>query len=198
MIFVVCATKFRGFHFACILDLTGLSYCALSRAMGGRGLKGVSGPRNNSCVALWYQHGQPVMGSMWDEGGVIKCLFGWGGHEYRDKIGSIQVLAYDPKRAGFKVMNNKYKLYLKLQSIFISVFTQITWLPYAQAVKVGGEWRPVKVKDCAPCVIVDRAGVEHLGRCQISEEKAAYPDGGKEHTFVGPQVQNFYVLCRTN
>ena len=74
---------------------------------------------------------------------------------------------------------------------------QITWQTYKEATKPNGQWRPCKVKDCAPCVIVDKNGTEHLGRVQISEEKAAYPLNGKEVTFVGPQVQYFYVLCRS-
>lgn len=42
-------------------------------------------------VALWYQSGEPVMGRIWNEKGVVAASFSWGGHDYRTKIGSIQV-----------------------------------------------------------------------------------------------------------
>ncbi|MCP9260181.1 hypothetical protein DINM_003272 [Dirofilaria immitis] len=43
--------------------------------------------------ALWYQQGEPIMGRIWkDKNGKVAAAFGWNGHEYRDKIGSLQVL----------------------------------------------------------------------------------------------------------
>ena len=56
-------------------------------------------------VALWYQSGEPVMGRIWNENGKIAASFSWGGHEYRTKVGSIQVClhrhcAYEPSGLG--------------------------------------------------------------------------------------------------
>ncbi|MCP9260816.1 hypothetical protein DINM_003966 [Dirofilaria immitis] len=51
-----------------------------------------------STVALWYQSGEPVMGRIWNDGGKIAVYFGWGGHEYRKNIGSIQILFELPEQ----------------------------------------------------------------------------------------------------
>jgi len=49
------------------------------------------GENPDQYVALWYQHGEPVMGRIWNNGGKIAANFCWGGNEYKDKIGSMQV-----------------------------------------------------------------------------------------------------------
>uniref|UniRef100_A0A915E0F5 Uncharacterized protein n=1 Tax=Ditylenchus dipsaci TaxID=166011 RepID=A0A915E0F5_9BILA len=42
--------------------------------------------------------GEPVMGRIWNDKGKIAACFSWGGHEYRNSIGSIQVLLDLPER----------------------------------------------------------------------------------------------------
>jgi hypothetical protein len=42
------------------------------------------------------------MGRIWNENGKIAANFSWGGHEYRNNIGSIQVLfEMDERVRGF-------------------------------------------------------------------------------------------------
>jgi hypothetical protein len=60
------------------------------RAMN-RSLNTLAGENADQFVALWYQQGEPVMGRIWNNNGKIAASFSWGGHEYRNNIGSIQV-----------------------------------------------------------------------------------------------------------
>ena len=56
-----------------------------------KSLDTLPGHNPDQYVALWYQQGEPVMGRIWNEGGKIAANFGWGGNEYKQNIGSIQV-----------------------------------------------------------------------------------------------------------
>lgn len=107
----------------------------------------------NQYVALWYQSGEPVMGRIWNEGGKIAACFGWGGHEYRKNIGSIQILFELPEQVrGF----------------------DYAWKPFKEAAKFGDkEWIPVHVDhhkgNISPAVlIVD--GKEILGKVSVNFE----------------------------
>ena len=42
-------------------------------------------------VALWYKHGEPVMGHIWNDNGKIACHFAAFEQEHTSKVGSIQV-----------------------------------------------------------------------------------------------------------
>lgn len=78
---------------------------------GGRVLNAVSGEPAEQMVALWYVHGEPVMGRIWNKDGKVDfsflfCInilflkvaaaFGWGGKAFQTNIGSIQVLTQLP------------------------------------------------------------------------------------------------------
>ncbi len=140
----------------------------------GRPLKMDDGTSVEHCVALWYKHGEPVMGRCWKQGLQVAASFGWGGKEFTGNVGSIQVLCYStPAEMGF----------------------DYNWIPYREAT-AGGEWRPVFVKETAPCLIRTAAGHERLGQVHLTKEIATVGWAGKEETYLGPQVQNFLVLCR--
>ncbi|CAD5217977.1 unnamed protein product [Bursaphelenchus xylophilus] len=147
---------------------------ALSRA-----LNTLSGENPEQYVALWYQAGEPVMGRIWNEGGKIAANFGWGGHEYKKNIGSIQVLFELPEHVrGF----------------------DYAWKPYPEAAAQGElEWVPVnvdngKVKVSPAVIILD--GKEVLGKVDIRNERASAGYGGTEKVLVGPAVHTSTVLCR--
>jgi hypothetical protein len=55
-----------------------------------KSLTTLPGENADQYVALWYQHGEAVMGRIWNNGGKIAANFGWGGNEYKNKIGSMQ------------------------------------------------------------------------------------------------------------
>ncbi len=69
-------------------------------------------------------------------------------------------------------------------------------MPYRDAIRNVERWRPVHVKDVAPCSVPTSDGIERLGKVFLSKEMAAVAWNGKEECFTGPQVQNFMVLCR--
>uniref|UniRef100_A0AC34RGR2 C2H2-type domain-containing protein n=1 Tax=Panagrolaimus sp. JU765 TaxID=591449 RepID=A0AC34RGR2_9BILA len=62
-----------------------------------RSLNTLPNEKPDQYVALWYQQGEPVIGHIWNEGGKIAANFSWNGHEYRDKIGSLQILVELPQ-----------------------------------------------------------------------------------------------------
>ncbi len=148
----------------------------------GRELKQEDGSMMIQCVALWYKHGEPVMGRCWaSAAGKLSALFSWEGKEFGGAdIGSMQVLAYHADgRMGFD-----YK-----------------WLPFSQAsaayiANQPNTFQPVHVGDVCPCVIRSAAGHERLGKVSLSKEKAGSPFNGKEEVYQGPQVAHFLVLCR--
>ena len=86
----------------------------------------------------------------------------------------MQIITYHPKMSTFEV----------------------DWQTYGTLIDATNDWSPVKVRDCAPCVIMDNQGREWLGKVQVAEEKASYAHNGVEHVFVGPQVQQFLVLVK--
>ncbi|KAI6203870.1 hypothetical protein M3Y94_00606900 [Aphelenchoides besseyi] len=130
-------------------------------------------------VALWYQAGEPVMGRIWNEGGKIAANFSWGGHEYRNNIGSLQVLFEMPEHVrGF----------------------DYDWKPFQEAAQFGDkEWHPVHVNhykgDISPGVLMID-GKEVLGKVDVRNERASIGYGGTEKLLVGPAVHSCKVLCR--
>ena len=146
----------------------------------GRSLNTLPGEAADQYVALWYQAGEPVMGRIYkDAQGKIAANFGWGGHEYKDNIGSIQVLFEMSERVrGF----------------------DYSWQDFKVAAIFGEkEWHPVHVNhwkgDISPGVlIVD--GKEVLGKVDVRNERASIGYGGTEKVLVGPAVHVCKVLCR--
>ncbi|KAI6229895.1 MFP2b [Aphelenchoides fujianensis] len=122
---------------------------------------------------------QPVMGRIWNEGGKIAANFSWGGHEYRNNIGSLQVLFEMPEHVrGF----------------------DYDWKPFAEAAQFGEkEWHPVHVNhykgDISPGVLIID-GKEVLGKVDVRNERASIGYGGSEKVLVGPAVHSCKVLCR--
>uniref|UniRef100_A0A1I7SRK2 DUF2147 domain-containing protein n=1 Tax=Bursaphelenchus xylophilus TaxID=6326 RepID=A0A1I7SRK2_BURXY len=144
-----------------------------------RSLTTLPGENPDQYVALWYQAGEPVMGRIWNEGGKIAANFGWGGHEYKKNIGSLQVLFELPEHVrGF----------------------DYAWKPYPEAAAQGEkEWVPVhvdngKVKVSPAVIILD--GKEILGKVDIRNERASAGYGGTEKVLVGGAVHASTVLCR--
>jgi hypothetical protein len=139
-------------------------------------------------VALWYKHGVPVSGYIYNNNGRISASFVANGVEHTSNIGSVQVLTFNPVSSGFKLSWQTYKVKACLCRR-MCVCVQV-------ATTKGSGWWGVRVKDTAPCVI-NCGGDEYLGKVQLSEERAAYGDGsGKEISITGPEVQSFLVLCR--
>lgn len=171
-----------------------------------RALNTLPNENPNQYVALWYQSGEPVMGRIWNDGGKIAACFGWGGHEYRKNIGSIQVLFELPEQIrGF----------------------DYAWKPFKEAAQFGTkEWIPVHVDhykgNISPAVLIidgkeilGKVSVNtsciHLNNNQLSStiltvlrhfkadirnERATVGHGGSEKVYVGPAVHTCVVLCR--
>ncbi len=57
----------------------------------GRPLRLEDGTSADHFVALWYKHGEPVMGRCWQSGLQIFACFGWDGKEFSGDVGSFQV-----------------------------------------------------------------------------------------------------------
>lgn len=92
-------------------------------------LSAAPGDPADQYVALWYMHGEPVMGRLWNDKGKVRktffrasaflntyshfkvaAAFGWGGNAYTDKIGSIQVLSELPDQVrGFDYFWRPFK-----------------------------------------------------------------------------------------
>jgi hypothetical protein len=144
----------------------------------GRPLKVGPGEEQESCVALWYQHGIPVMGRCWkDANGKIAASFGWNGHEYTN-CGSFQILRHhNAKSHGFE-----YK-----------------WMTYAELkeeLRKQSGWDKVHVSNIAPCINKTADGFERLGKVDMFNEVASYGWNGTEHVTSGPSIAPFIVLCR--
>ena len=60
----------------------------------------------------------------------------------------------------------------------------------------GKEWKPVQVKEAAPCLIKTNKGHEKLGCVWMLQGKASCGWSGLEETYTGACVQDFLVLCR--
>ncbi|CAJ0561101.1 unnamed protein product, partial [Mesorhabditis spiculigera] len=145
----------------------------------GKSLDTLPGENPDQYVALWYQQGEPVMGRVWNEGGKIAANFSWGGNEYKNNIGSLQIL---------------YELSEHVRGF------DYGWIPYPEAAKFGDkEWHPVHVNhykgDISPGVITV-GGKQILGKVDIKNERCSYGQGGKEQLIQGPAVHTTIVLCR--
>uniref|UniRef100_A0A915CTJ9 Uncharacterized protein n=1 Tax=Ditylenchus dipsaci TaxID=166011 RepID=A0A915CTJ9_9BILA len=96
--------------------------------------------------------GEPVMGRIWNDKGKIAACFSLGGHEYRNSIGSIQVLLDLPER----VRGYDYD-----------------WRSFKEAADFSAnkEWHPVHVNhhkgDISPGVLLID-GKEMLGRADLA------------------------------
>ncbi|VDN26408.1 unnamed protein product [Gongylonema pulchrum] len=170
----VTLNEWTDFRFGDPWPATGKPVRALDKS-----LDTLPGESPDQYVALWYQSGEPVMGRIWNDNGKISACFGWGGHEYRSNIGSIQILHELPEAIrGF----------------------DYAWKPFKEAAVFGEkEWIPVHVDhhkgNISPAVlIVD--GKEILGKADIRNERATVGYGGTEKVFVGPAVHTCFVLCR--
>jgi len=141
----------------------------------GRALNTPNGPREEF-VALWYKHGKPCSGCIWNNAGKIAAEFTAADDLHNTKVGSLQVLTHHPLTSGFK----------------------LAWKTYKEAMAKGNGWWAVRVNDTAPCVVRRPDGTERLGKVELSLEKAsiANKEGTKAEHFTGPQVQAFMVLCR--
>ena len=145
---------------------------------GGKKIDTGDGKMVEHYVALWYKNGEPVFGRAWTyKGNTVEASFGILGKEFTGAIGSIQTLSYFsdfPKDHGFA----------------------INWVPYKDCVGGTKEWKPVQVKDVAPCLIKTNKGHEKLGCCWMLQGKASTGAGGLEEIYVGACVNDFLVLCR--
>lgn len=149
---------------------------------GDRTLKAAPGDPADQFVALWYVHGEPVMGRIWNNNGKVAAAFGWGGKAFTDQIGSIQVLCELPDHVrGFDYHWCSFKeaaIFDKNQKQFFPV--------HVDSVK----------GNISPCLLTLPNGTQALGKVDIRNEKASAVINGKEEQFVGPTVQQFLVLCR--
>lgn len=145
----------------------------------GKTLDTIPGENPDQYVALWYQQGEPIMGRVWNDNGKVAAAFGWFGKEYREKVGSLQVLVeLSDNIRGF----------------------DYSWQPFSVC---GGfdakEWIPVYVDYpkgiISPCVITWE-GKQILGKVDIRNERASSAFNGKENVLVGPPVHTQMVLCR--
>jgi len=146
-----------------------------------KSLNTLAGENPDQYVALWYQHGESVMGRVWNNGGKVAANFSWGGHEYKTKIGSLQILCELSENVkGF----------------------DYDWRPYPEAASFDSnkEWHQVHVESigkgdiCPGVITVD--GKQILGKVDVKNEKASYGYQGKENQLVGPAVHSVLVLCR--
>lgn len=138
------------------------------------------GENPNQYVALCYQHGEPLMGRVWNNNGKISASFSWNGHDICNKFETMQILCEDPER-GF----------------------DYDWRPYPEAASFEKNkvWHPVHVDgrskgDISPGVITVDGGKQILGKVDVRNEKSSYGYRGKEYVAVGNDVHNVMVLCR--
>jgi hypothetical protein len=142
----------------------------------GRPLKvDADGTKQESCAALWYQHGIPVMGRCWKtKEGKIEVSFGWHGHEYTN-AGSFQILRHhNAKSHGFEYQ----------------------WMSYTDLKANKDGWEKVHVSNIAPCINITNDGREMLGKIDMFKEVASFGHEGKEHITDGPKVAPFIILSR--
>uniref|UniRef100_A0A0M3JXU9 Ig-like domain-containing protein n=1 Tax=Anisakis simplex TaxID=6269 RepID=A0A0M3JXU9_ANISI len=148
-------------------------------AAAGRKVRNDDGTEMFQYVALWYKHGQPVFGRAFpDPADKTLASFGWNGQENAGtEIGSFQMIVVpDPDILGFE-----YK-----------------WLPYKDVRGGAGEFKPLHVGECVPCLLKDSKGTERLGNLHVGMEKATAGFGGKDSAVSGPAVNEFLVLCRNH
>ncbi|KHN87633.1 hypothetical protein Tcan_06380 [Toxocara canis] len=139
-----------------------------------RKVKNDDGTEMFQYVALWYKHGEPVFGRAYpDCSDKVLASFGYNGQENAGaEIGSFQMVVAPPNLA-----------------------FEYRWLPYREA-KAGGEFKPMHVGSCTPCLLKDAKGVERLGNLNLKTEKATAGCGGKDAAVSGPAVLDFLILCR--
>nr|CAD2189244.1 unnamed protein product [Meloidogyne enterolobii] len=149
---------------------------------GDKTLNAAPGDSSEQHVALWYVHGEPVMGRIWNNNGKVAAAFGWNGKAFVDNIGSIQVLVDLPER----VRGYDYH-----------------WRPWSDAAvfdKNARVFYPVHVDqvkgNISPCLLTLPNGKEALGKADIRNERASAVVAGKDERFEGPAVHKFLVLCR--
>nr|CAD2178286.1 unnamed protein product [Meloidogyne enterolobii]CAD2183885.1 unnamed protein product [Meloidogyne enterolobii]CAD2205624.1 unnamed protein product [Meloidogyne enterolobii]CAD2205625.1 unnamed protein product [Meloidogyne enterolobii] len=149
---------------------------------GDKTLNATAGDCAEQHVALWYVHGEPVMGRIWNNGGKVAAAFGWNGKAFTDNIGSIQVLVDLPEQVrGYDYL----------------------WRPWSDAAvydKNSRVYYPVHVDhvkgNISPCLLTLPNGKEALGKADIRNERASAVVAGKDERFEGPAVHKFLVLCR--
>nr|AAW29197.1 MFP2c [Ascaris suum] len=139
----------------------------------------IPGENPDQYVALWYQQGEPIMGRVWNDNGKVAAAFGWFDKEYRDKVGSLQVLV---ELADY-VRGFDYK-----------------WVPFSECGHFGEkEWTPVYVdypKGIISPAVMTWEGKQILGKADIRNEKVSSAFNGKENCIIGPEAQAQMVLCR--
>ncbi|MFH4977128.1 hypothetical protein AB6A40_003837 [Gnathostoma spinigerum] len=146
----------------------------------GKHLDTIPGEDPDQYVALWYQQGEPIMGRVWNKNGKVAAAFGWFNNEYRDKVGSLQVLV----ELGYNIRGFDYR-----------------WVPFKECGGFGEkEWLPVYVDYpkgiISPCVMTWE-GKQILGKVDIRNEKVSAAFNGKENFIIGPdKCAPQLVLCR--
>ncbi|CAI4221396.1 unnamed protein product [Auanema sp. JU1783] len=140
----------------------------------------IPGENPEQFVALWYMAGEPVMGRVWNENGCVAACFAWMNKEYRQNVGSIQILINLPDHVrGFDYEWIKFKE--------ASVFTEKVWHP-VHVNNVKGDISPA---------VLSFNGKQILGKCDVRNEKASAGFEGAENVQLGGNVaQTVVVLCR--
>ncbi|KAI6194696.1 hypothetical protein M3Y96_01152100 [Aphelenchoides besseyi] len=127
-------------------------------------------------VALWYHHGHPLMGRVWNEENQIRASFANNEREFTGRtVGLLQILVQMPSpTTGFTY----------------------DWKPFKSVAKIGNkEWHPVHISFVAPCVLL-LDNREVLGGANLKEESAQTSVNGKVVKLLGNDIQSFPILCR--
>lgn len=118
------------------------------------------------------------MGRVWNDEGKIAASFSWFKNEYRNNIGSLQILFELPEQVrGF----------------------DYDWKPYKEAAKFEQkEWHPVHINyfkgDISPGVLtID--GKQILGKVDLRNEWASVGINGTEKILIGSSVHSAMILC---
>ncbi|KAI6228464.1 hypothetical protein M3Y95_00624900 [Aphelenchoides besseyi] len=122
-------------------------------------------------VALWYHHGHPLMGRVWNEDNQIRASFANNEREFTGRtVGLLQILVQMPSpTTGFTY----------------------AWKPFKSVAKIGNkEWHPVHISFVAPCVLL-LDNREVLGGANLKEESAQTSINGKVVKFLGSDIQSF-------
>ncbi|KAI6172347.1 hypothetical protein M3Y98_00962600 [Aphelenchoides besseyi] len=127
-------------------------------------------------VALWYHHGHPLMGRVWNEENQIRASFANNEREFTGRtVGLLQILVQMPSpTTGFTY----------------------DWKPFKSVAKIGNkEWHPVHISFVAPCVLL-LDNREVLGGANLKEESAQTSVNGKVVKLLGNDIQSFPVGSR--
>ncbi|VDM50074.1 unnamed protein product [Toxocara canis] len=131
----------------------------------------------NMYVALWYKHGQPLMGKAWNDSGVVQCAFAYDNKELKgsDIGGNIQVLTYkgDHMSKGF--------------------FYE--WIKYSEYLADGNnECRvPLHCGTSAPILWPDRGT---LGTLNLDKRTAVIAIDQEFHNFTETDLKDMLILVR--